>query len=361
MRKFVGIIESPIAPPTNCLWVKNNTLMGFIGGTWKNLSTTIGNSSDNNDILIIDLSGEQTASLYSLDQVIIENNQITEGVDTIIVRTEDSVYYLMDKTLVFNNSIVYLGFLPNLHSFNTPSMQGMYQIIGVVNAGNNITLGVVPTSITNEIIGLSIGNSDAIAAKNLKILTDANSLFFFTQLDYGYGVGTFTTTGGGFVHITNAYGNDVFYNISKNGSITVDNTYIKPNEPYSVILEANQIGITLPDIVANKVYKCGELIVRGSTGDITYTRCSDSTSTSISFTNITKNGKISVLTYNNSTKTINSSTIYTSIPEASVSSYGAVKQAAHVAKLNSSNATVTDCAVLFNSLRDALIAAGIMN
>jgi len=37
MRKFVGIVESTIAPPTNCLWIKGNDALYFTNGKWVSL------------------------------------------------------------------------------------------------------------------------------------------------------------------------------------------------------------------------------------------------------------------------------------------------------------------------------------
>ena len=37
MRKFAGIIESTVAPPTNCLWIKGNDALYFTNGKWVSL------------------------------------------------------------------------------------------------------------------------------------------------------------------------------------------------------------------------------------------------------------------------------------------------------------------------------------
>lgn len=37
MRKFAGIIESTVAPPTNCLWIKGNDAFYFTNGKWVSL------------------------------------------------------------------------------------------------------------------------------------------------------------------------------------------------------------------------------------------------------------------------------------------------------------------------------------
>lgn len=37
MRKFVGIVESTVAPPTNCLWIKGTDAFYFTNGKWVSL------------------------------------------------------------------------------------------------------------------------------------------------------------------------------------------------------------------------------------------------------------------------------------------------------------------------------------
>lgn len=37
MRKFAGIVESTVAPPTNCLWIKGNDAFYFTNGKWVSL------------------------------------------------------------------------------------------------------------------------------------------------------------------------------------------------------------------------------------------------------------------------------------------------------------------------------------
>lgn len=39
MRKFARIVESTVAPPTNCLWLFNGDTKYFSNGEWKSLIT----------------------------------------------------------------------------------------------------------------------------------------------------------------------------------------------------------------------------------------------------------------------------------------------------------------------------------
>lgn len=158
----------------------------------------------------------------------------------------------------------------------------------------------------NIAINLEIGDSEEIKRYNLQELANVGS-HFFTSIDYGYGVGTFQANKGGFAHVTTAYGNEVFFSISADGTVRKDSTYVKPNEPYSVILEASEIGVTLDDVTASQVYEAGEIIVRGSTGPITYTRAADSTESVIYFTDTRKDGKLAILSYTAASKSIQAS------------------------------------------------------
>ena len=66
-------------------------------------------------------------------------------------------------------------------------------------------------------VDLQIGNSDEVKQYNIERLQIGP---FFTNIDYGFGVGTWNPTDGGIAHIVTAYGNTVYYNISKEGIVT---------------------------------------------------------------------------------------------------------------------------------------------
>lgn len=176
--------------------------------------------------------------------------------------------------------------------------------------GNISTINSNITSLQNSklsYLALQVGNSDEIKQANLQVLNTVSGAFF-TQLGSDYGVGTYQTGTGGFIHVITAYSDD-YYQISSIGEITKDNNYISPNEPYTIELESNQIGVALDDTIANKVFNAGQLIVTESTGTVTYIRTPDSTSSNVYFTNSKKDGSLTILTYTVSSETITSSTI----------------------------------------------------
>lgn len=216
---------------------------------------------------------------------------------------------------------------------------GVWTTIGGDNNGGednpNIQSKILDVNITEDqftqilngqsvAVRLEIGDSNEVKAYNLEQLKNG---FFFTQLDYGYGVGTWQSSTGGFAHVTTAYGNEVFYTIGADGAIAKDEDYIKPNEPYTIQLDASQIGVALDDITASHIVQCGEIIIDGSTGPVTYTRSVDSTASAIYFTSSKKDDTLQVLTYTVSNKTITSSVAtqrYT-LPLAATGTRGGVK------------------------------------
>lgn len=207
---------------------------------------------------------------------------------------------------------------------------------------------------------LQIGDSDVVKQSNLKELQGIAG-FFFTELDYGYGVGTFQAGVGGFAHVVTAYDNDAYYDIAADGSISKNSNYISPNEPYTVNLTSEQIDVTLDDVTASKVANCGEIIITGTTGTVTYTRTADSTSAAVYFSDERKDGKITVLTYTASTKKITPAVINPYLPAASTSAIGGVKMVNAIEDIVASSATAESVANKLNDVLAALRTAGILN
>lgn len=206
---------------------------------------------------------------------------------------------------------------------------------------------------------LQIGDSDAVKQSNLKELQGIAG-FFFTELDYGYGVGTYQSSTGGFAHVVTAHDNDAYYDIAADGSITKNDSYISPNEPYTVNLTSEQVDVALDDVTASKVNKCGEITITGSTGPITYTRTSDSTSAAIYFISDRKDGKVTLLTYIVSTKTISSAVVNLPLPAATTTQIGAVKKVPAIEDLVTDSATAESVAYKVNGILAALRTAGIL-
>lgn len=220
--------------------------------------------------------------------------------ESIIVKSADSEYSLR-KTTSFNSSSVFSAVM----SLNSHRLSMLIAYI----TSDSAFLQVRYLPLNDRIAAhLEIGDSEEIKRINMKILKEAGN-HFFTAINYGYGVGTYQSGAGGFAHVTTAYGNEVFYDISKDGAVIKNELYIKPNGPYTVNLNASDIEVELDDIKSSKVLNAGELIISGSTGLITYTRAADSTDSAIYFTDNRKDGKLAILTYNPLTKIITSSIV----------------------------------------------------
>lgn len=209
---------------------------------------------------------------------------------------------------------------------------------------------------------LQIGNSDGVKQHNLKELQGIAG-FFFTELDYGYGVGTYQSSTGGFAHVVTAHDNNTYYDIAADGSIVKNDDYISPNEPYTIQLDSNDIGKPLEDVMASHILNCGEIIVNGVTGPVTYTRSVDSTESMIYFISSKKDNSFQILTYNVSSKTITSAISKYTVPAATKSSIGGVKAMTNIADVVNGSTTQDTVDVLVgtvNSLLSQLRAVGLI-
>lgn len=209
---------------------------------------------------------------------------------------------------------------------------------------------------------LQIGNSAEVKQHNLKELQGIAG-FFFTELDYGYGVGTYQSSTGGFAHVVTAHDNNTYYDIAADGSIAKNDDYISPNEPYTIQLDSNDIGKPLEDVMASHILNCGEIIVNGVTGPITYTRSVDSTESMIYFISSKKDNSFQILTYNVSSKTITSAISKYAVPAATKSSIGGVKAMTNIADVVNGSTTQDTVDILVetvNSLLSKLRAAGLI-
>lgn len=209
---------------------------------------------------------------------------------------------------------------------------------------------------------LQIGNSDDVKQHNLKELQGIAG-FFFTELDYGYGVGTYQSSTGGFAHVVTAHDNNTYYDIAVDGSIVKNDDYISPNEPYTIQLDSNDIGKPLEDVMASHILNCGEIIVNGVTGPVTYTRSVDSTESMIYFISSKKDNSFQILTYNVSSKTITSTISKYTVPAATKSSIGGVKAMTNISDVVNGSTTQDTVDVLVgtvNSLLSQLRAVGLI-
>lgn len=350
MKKFQGIIESPTPPPINCFWLYDGTVRYFNNktGKWESVNS----SESNSDILKITISEGDLNKALNGEQVIIKNNKISPYANVLILESGKYSHYF-NKVMQSNGISQYIT--GNIHTKNHE-----FGNLGAIVSEGVITLTSVFVNYSNAIVELEIGDSNEIKEHNLNNLVQGH---FFTHLDYGYGVGTFQTKIGGFAHVTTTYGNEVFYSIKDDGSIIKDEDYIKPNEPYTIQLDSNDIGKPLEDVMASHILNCGEIIVNGVTGPVTYTRSVDSTESMIYFISSKKDNSFQILTYNVSSKTITSAISKYTVPAATNSSIGGVKAMTNIADVVNGSTTQDTVDVLVgtvNSLLSQLRAVGLI-
>lgn len=290
----------PNPPDVQSGWIYKGVAKYFNNGKWEILGGNIPNPDVPGNMIEVSITDTQLANLLNGQTVIVTSEDISPIYNTVVVKLSNYGYYL-HKNMGSNDSARYStgNMLTGTSSSEITILEGIVSNGVVTLKTNHISL-----SGGSSVVALQIGDSEEIKKHNLSALIPE---FFQVQLDYGYGVGNWAPTTGGFAHVTTAYGQDVFYIINKDGSVIKDEDYIKPNHPYTLELQASQIGTPVDDVTASGLLKCGEIIINGSTGPITYTRSVDSTSSAIFFTSSKKDDTLQVLTYNVSTKTITAS------------------------------------------------------
>lgn len=145
--------------------------------------------------------------------------------------------------------------------------------------------------------------------------------------------------------------------------VIIKNNKISPYEPYTIQLDSNDIGKPLEDVMASHILNCGEIIVNGVTGPVTYTRSVDSTESMIYFISSKKDNSFQILTYNVSSKTITSAISKYTVPAATKSSIGGVKAMTNIADVVNGSTTQDTVDVLVgtvNSLLSQLRAVGLI-
>lgn len=307
MKTIRTLKVSPNAPDINSAWLYKNTMKYFNNGEW----VTIGSSNKGSDnigdtlsvqdnVLNVNITEDQFTDIINGNLIAVNVDGADSNYDIVALRVGNYSYFL-GRTIQTNGTARYATETITVEE-GSPTLNQIQALItkGVVSISARF-IGLAP-----EIVSLEIGDSNTVKAYNL---TQLKTGFFFTKLDYGYGVGTWQPATGGFVHVTTAYGNEVFYTINLDGSIIQDGDYIKPNEPYTVQLKAEQIGSPLDEVTASHMMSCGEIIVVGSTGPVTYTRTVDSTSSAYYFVSTKKDGTLQVLTYTVANKTITAAVV----------------------------------------------------
>lgn len=161
--------------------------------------------------------------------------------------------------------------------------------------------------VTHEehILTLEIGDSAEVSERNLEKLRANAGEHFLCNLDYGYGVGRWNPTDGGSSVIMTSEGIKTSWDLAPDGSISKIEDEILPDVPYRVSVPGTSINTIVDEVTGSQILKASVLVIEGgSTGPISYLRCVDSTSSVIQFASITKDIRLSVLSYDVSARNL---------------------------------------------------------
>ena len=235
------------------------------------------------------------------------------------VLTEITKYQLDDSSKIYTSYEVvfgtYLGTL-RIDSQDTASVS-ILQSGKIIYCNMDLTDGQVTLEkeiqlddldkVTHEehILTLEIGDSAEVSERNLEKLRANAGEHFLCNLDYGYGVGRWNPTDGGSSVIMTSEGIKTSWDLAPDGSISKIEDEILPDVPYRVSVPGTSINTVVDEVIGSQIIKASVLVIEGgSTGPISYLRCVDSTSSVIQFASITKDLRLSVLSYDVSARNL---------------------------------------------------------
>lgn len=235
------------------------------------------------------------------------------------VLSEITKYQLDDPSKIYTSYEVvfgtYIGTL-RIDSQDTASVS-ILQSGKILYCSMNLTNGQVTLEkeiqlddidkVTHEehILTLEIDDSAEVSERNLEKLRANAGEHFLCNLDYGYGVGRWNPTDGGSSVIMTSEGIKTSWDLAPDGSISKIEDEILPDVPYRVSVPGTSINTVVDEVIGSQIIKASVLVIEGgSTGPISYLRCVDSTSSVIQFASITKDLRLSVLSYDVSARNL---------------------------------------------------------
>lgn len=235
------------------------------------------------------------------------------------VLSEITKYQLDDPSKIYTSYEVvfgtYIGTL-RIDSQDTASVS-ILQSGKILYCSMNLTNGQVTLEkeiqlddidkVTHEehILTLEIGDSAEVSERNLEKLRANAGEHFLCNLDYGYGVGRWNPTDGGSSVIMTSEGIKTSWDLAPDGSISKIEDEILPDVPYRVSVPGTSINTVVDEVIGSQIIKASVLVIEGgSTGPISYLRCVDSTSSVIQFASITKDLRLSILSYDVSARNL---------------------------------------------------------
>lgn len=297
-------------------------LLEEVKGSDPNLDTTDRNTRVRADNYQFPFSGQQ------LDYLLLTLAKKLSDGDILIfsdpsnpqtVLSEITKYQLDDPSKIYTSYEVvfgtYIGTL-RIDSQDTASVS-ILQSGKILYCSMNLTNGQVTLEkeiqlddidkVTHEehILTLEIGDSAEVSERNLEKLRANAGEHFLCNLDYGYGVGRWNPTDGGSSVIMTSEGIKTSWDLAPDGSISKIEDEILPDVPYRVSVPGTSINTVVDEVIGSQIIKASVLVIEGgSTGPISYLRCVDSTSSVIQFASITKDLRLSVLSYDVSARNL---------------------------------------------------------
>lgn len=235
MKRIIGIIESPIAPPTNMAWLNKGEFRYYTNGKW----TLIGQNPVNL---------ENPSEGATIVAPVIKLGNTTEDMNNNI---EVCAKYSTTDVISIDVEGIFQGLsydaIGIYHNGMVSILEGNHCTVFDIdfNTGQVTLDSKYDTSKLLPYVDLEIGNSVETKEYNLERLKLGH---FFVQIDYGYGVGSWNPSTGGHAHIVTAYGNTVYYELMADGTVT------KEVESPDIYLEyINQGGTKSPTDFVNEL------------------------------------------------------------------------------------------------------------
>lgn len=225
MRKIKNIIVSPTPPSTDSIWLNKGTFKYFNDGEWVSIENKV--SVDNPEGEPANITAP-IIKLSNTDADMQHNINVCAELGTTRVVSVD--------VEGVNNGITY-DVIGIYHNGTVSLLEGDKCTVFDIdfNTGRVILDSKYDTSKFLSYVDLEIGDSTEVKTLNSEKLRVGQ---FFTAIDYGFGVGTFTPNVGGHAHIVTAYGDTVYYTITAEGAV------IKEMESPDIFLEYANAGGT---------------------------------------------------------------------------------------------------------------------
>lgn len=223
MRRLVGIVESPVAPPTNMVWLYKGELRYFSNGQWVLVGSnpvTLNNTVEGASVVAPVIKLGNTTEDKQNNIKVCAKYSTTDVISIDVEGIFQGLSY--DAIGIYHNGTVSI-------------LEGNHCTVFDINFNTGeVTLdSKYDTSKFLPYVDLEIGNSTQTKAYNIERLQTGT---FFCGIDYGFGVGTWNSTNGGSAHIVTAYGNMVYYSISNDGVVA------KVTESPDLYYEYTQMG-----------------------------------------------------------------------------------------------------------------------